>query len=299
MPSLHHPNALQRLVNGRPFQALILGVIVAAAVLVGIETDPTLLARHGTLLHWLDRLVLAIFVVEIVLKMAQHGRHCLRYFRDPWNVFDFLVVAVCLLPFDSHQAAVLRLVRVVRALRLVTAFPQLRLLISALLRSIPSMGYVGLLLAILFYMYAVLGVLLWRDNDPTRFGNLPTAMLTLFTVVTLEGWNDVLYTQVYGSDVHPYDNPLALPRTPQARPIAAVVYFVSFVLLGTMIMLNLFIGVIVNSMSEAQAERAAQLRGAAPPPDDLDNELAQLERRAAALAADVRTLRERAGRQRG
>ena len=109
----------------------------------------------------------------------------------------------------------------------------------------------------------------------------------------------MLYTQVYGSDVFPFEATSALPATPQARPLAAAAYFISFILLGTMIMLNLFIGVIVNSMSEAQAERAAQLRAAAPSPGDLDSELAQLERRAAALAADVRALRERAGRQHG
>ena len=194
---------LGQLVDSKGFQYTVLGVITAAAVLVGLETSRDLVARYGSLLHRLDQLVLLFFILEAALKMARHGRHWYRYFGDRWNVFDFLIVVACLLPAGGQYAAVLRLARVLRALRLVTAVPKLQLLVNSLLKSITSLGYVGLLLGVLFYVYAVLGVYLFRGNDPVHFQDLSTALLTLFRVVTLEDWTDVMYIQMYGSDVYP------------------------------------------------------------------------------------------------
>ncbi len=141
---------LGRLVDSDPFQHGVLAVIVMAALLVGLETSRDLVASHGALLHGLDKVVLGIFILEAALKIGRHGRGWYRYFADPWNVFDFLIVVVCLLPVGGQYAAVLRLARVLRALRLVTAVPRLQLLVSSLLKSIPSLGYVGLLLTVLF-----------------------------------------------------------------------------------------------------------------------------------------------------
>jgi voltage-gated sodium channel len=246
----------RKIVESGWFQWSILGVILLAAVVVGLETYPAIEQEHGRLLHTLDAIILWIFVLEAAIKMAQFGRRPWRYFKDPWNVFDFSIVVICFLPIHAQYAAVMRLARVVRALRLVTAVPKLQLLVGALLKSLPSMGYVGILLGLNFYVYAVLGVFLWRDNDPTHFHDLPTAMLTLFRVVTLEDWTDVMYINMYGSDAYPgYHNITDLPVTPHAAPILAAGYFVSFVMFGTMIMLNLFIGVILSSMTEAQADR--------------------------------------------
>lgn len=273
---------VHRFVNSRLFQAGVLVVVLLAAILVGLETDPQLVAAYGPLLRLLDKVIIALFVVEALLKMAAHGRQFYRYFADGWNVFDFLIVVVCLLPVDAHYAAVLRLVRVIRALRLVSALPRLQLLVGSLLRSLPSMGYIGLLLMILFYVYAVTGVFLWRDNDPVHFGDLPTALLSLFRVVTLEDWTDIMYTQMYGSDRHPFEMQVAVAARPSAAPLLSALYFVSFVLLGTMIILNLFIGVILNSMHEAQRDREARERarhlaklGRVTPADDL----AELDRK--------------------
>lgn len=249
---------LQKTVQSRRFQFTILGLIVLAAVLVGLETYPKMNEKYGDTITLLNRVVLYMFVLEALMKMGQHGQHFLRYFRDPWNIFDFTIVAVCFLPLDAQYAAVLRLARIVRALRLVTVMPKLQLLVSALLKSIPSMGYVGVLLFLNFYVYAVMGVFLFRDNDPVHFENLQTAMLTLFRVVTLEDWTDVMYIQMLGSDVYAYSNTTDLPVIPSAQPLVGCFFFVSFVMLGTMIMLNLFIGVILNSMSEAQAEADSQ-----------------------------------------
>ena len=163
----------------------------------------------------------------------------------------------------GQYAAVLRLARVLRALRLVTAVPRLQLLVSSLLKSIPSLGYVGLLLTVLFYVYAVMGIFLFRGNDPVHFQDLSTSLLTLFRVVTLEDWTDVMYIQMYGSDAYPGYADFAQAHLREAslgRPLLGAAFFVSFVMLGTMIMLNLFIGVIINSMSEAKAEKEAEER---------------------------------------
>ncbi len=254
---------LGRLVDSNEFQYGILAVIVLAAALVGLETSRDLASKHAGLLHGLDILVVWIFVVEAALKMARYGRRWYVYFADPWNVFDFIIVAVCLLPVGGPYAAVLRLARVLRAMRVVTAVPKLQLLVGSLLKSIPSLLYVGMLLGVLFYIYGVVGVFLFRGNDPVHFQNLSTALLTLFRVVTLEDWTDVMYIQMYGSDAYPGYADFAqahLREASRGLAILGAAYFVSFVLLGTMIMLNLFIGVIINSMDEAQAEREAEER---------------------------------------
>lgn len=251
-----------RIVRSRWFEHTILGLIVLGAVVVGLETSRSIMARWGGVLHAIDRLVVLAFAVEALLKMASHGRRFGRYFQDPWNVFDFVIVVVCLLPMHAQYAAVLRLARVLRTLRLISTVPRLQLLVTALLKSAPSMVYVALLLGLHFYVYGVLGVFLWRDNDPVHFRDLPTALLTLFQVITLEDWTDVMYVQMYGSDVYPYVNTTSLPVQPSAAPIVGAFYFVSFVLFGTMIMLNLFIGVIINGMSEAQASLVRRAQSA-------------------------------------
>lgn len=292
-------NPLGRMVVSKWFATTILGVILLAAALVGLETSPELMERYGGIIHGLDEIVLWIFVVEALVKMAAHGRRFYRYFLDPWNVFDFVIVVVCFLPFDSQYAAVLRLARILRALRLVTAVPSLQLLVGSLLKSIPSMFYVGVLLLILFYMYAVMGVFLFSANDPVHFGDLALSMLSLFRVVTLEDWTDVMYIQMFGSNMYAdYDglNSANAPTKPRAMPLVGAVYFVSFVMLGTMIMLNLFIGVIISSMDEARKEREEEQRqqhiseiGHATVGDDM----ARLEHELEDLTEKLRLLRGR------
>jgi len=253
---------LQAIVEHRFFQRSILIVILIAAVVVGMETYPAMVARWGGVLHTLDRIIIGIFVVEALMKMGAHGRRPWRYFRDPWNCFDFTIVVLCLIPAIGPYAAIARLARVLRALRLITTIPKLQIIVNSLLKGLPSMGYVGLLLLLLFYVYAVLGVFLFRDNDPLHFADLQTALITMFRVVTLEDWTDVLYIQMYGSQNYVgYDamNFTGLEATSAAQPVAAVLFFVSFVLLGTIVILNLVIGVIISSMEEAQHEREQNL----------------------------------------
>lgn len=244
----------KRLVETNAFHGFIIAAIVSAGIVVGIETYPSMVQRYGRVLHFLDQLILWIFVAEILLKLTAHSPKFWNYFRDPWNLFDFTIVAVCFLPLHAEFAAVLRLARVLRVLRLVTALPKLQILVGALLKSIPSMGYVAILLTLHFYIYAVLGTFLFGKNDPVHFGSLPVSMLSLFQVVTLEGWVDLLNIQMLGSAHYGYEGREHLIVQSAPAPAAAVIYFVSFILLGTMIILNLLIGVIMNSMQEMHAE---------------------------------------------
>lgn len=227
---------IQHIVEAKWFQVTIVLVILLAGVLAGLETNPIMMRRHGSLLHALDKLVLAVFIIELALKMGAHGRRPWLYFRDGWNVFDFIIVVICCLPTDSPFAAVLRLARGLRLLRLVTALPKLQLLVGALLKSLGAMGYVGLLLALMFYIFGVAGVNLFGRGAPEQFGTLGAALFSLFQVITLDNWSDIFRAAQEGA------------------PVSALVYFVTFILLGTMIMLNLFIGIIMNSMSAMHAE---------------------------------------------
>jgi len=241
------------------FNRWILALILLSGILVGIETYPPFSheTRAGEVVLFIQNVILWIFVVEIVFRIGACGSKPWRYFLNPWNIFDFVIVAVCFLPFDAQFAMVLRMARLLRAVRLLTVLPKLQILVNALIKSIPSLGYIGILLLLHFYIYAVMGTFLFSHNDPIRFGKLQTSMMTLFEVLTLEGWNDVFTTQQLGSDVG-YDEAwkelTVGRRVSKAQPVAAAAYFVSFIMLGTMIMLNLFTGVIVSSMQEAQLE---------------------------------------------
>ena len=182
--------SVNQLVASKLFHHFIVAVILLAGVVAGLETSPAMIERHGTLLLGLDKFILGVFIVEALLKMAAHGRRPWRYFADGWNVFDFLIVVICLLPVGGPFAAVLRLARALRLLRLVSALPKLQLLIGALLRSLSAMGYVSLLLALLFYIYAVAGIQFFGKTDPAHFGSLGATFLTLFRLVTLDNWAD-------------------------------------------------------------------------------------------------------------
>jgi voltage-gated sodium channel len=244
----------QTVVESRTFQPVIIGVILVASVIVGLETSEYLMSRYGGFFFVLDGAILGIFAAEIILRIGAHGNRPWRFFLDPWNVFDFVIVVICFIPATGPFAAVLRLARILRVLRLVSAVPRLQLIVMALLRSIPSMGFIGLLLLLHFYIYAVIGVFFFARNDPMHFGTLWDAFLTLFRAVTLEDWTDLMYIQIYGSDVYPIEGFLGVAPQPEAFPLLSPFYFISFILFGTMIMLNLFIGVVVNSLHEVQLE---------------------------------------------
>lgn len=275
---------LRRIAESPGFQRSITAVILVAGAIAGLETYPQIVARYHSVLEIANWLVLAVFVAEIVVKMGAEGARPWQYFRDPWNAFDFVIVLVCVLPIEAEGVAVLRLARLLRVLKLVRALPRLQLLVSALLKSIPSMGYVTLLLGLLFYLYAVAATHLFGENDPVYFGNLESSLLSLFRIVTLEGWTELLYIQMYGCDAFGYDNWPGQCVAPSAAPLTAVTFFVSFILIGTMVVMNLFVGVIMKGMEEAHDEQekelvAAQQAGAT----SLDVELDALRSRLASL----------------
>jgi voltage-gated sodium channel len=253
----------EAIVDNGMFQKFIFATIVVAGILVGLQTYGESVAQYETLFERADTVILAIFTLEVVLKMVGKGPRYLSYFRDSWNVFDFLIVAVALVSLflptlNAGFVAVLRLVRILRVFKLVTAIPKLQLLVNALLKSIPSMGYIGMLLGLLFYIYSAMAVFLFGENDPVHFTNLQTAMLSLFRVVTLEDWTDIMYINMHGCDneLSGYSATEGC-TSPQGYGVFAALFFVSFVLIGTMIVLNLFIGVIMNSMDDARAEAEA------------------------------------------
>jgi voltage-gated sodium channel len=238
----------------RVFEPFIIMVIIAAGVLVGLETSPGIVEQFGGLLHTVDKLILGIFIVEIIVKMGAESPRPFNYFRNGWNVFDFTIVAVCLLPSTGPWVTVVRLARILRAARLVSQIPRLQVLIGALLKSLPSMAYVSILLGLFFYVYAVMGTFLFRENDPGHFGDLGRSMTSLFRVVTLEDWTDIMYTAFHGSHVYPAQGPIPQGPNPHAFGYWGTFFFLSFVIIGAMVMINLFVGVMVNSLSQAEAD---------------------------------------------
>jgi voltage-gated sodium channel len=265
----------QGIVEKPAFKSAIIVVILLAGLVVGLETNAGIMERYGGILHALDRIILGIFIIEILLKLVAEMPHPWRFFKQSWNAFDFVIVVICLLPIHSEFAAVLRLARILRVLRLVTVLPKLQLLVGALLKSIPSMGYVGLLLSIMFYIYAVTGVFFFSKADPLHFGTLGDALLTLCGVITLEGWTALMYDLLRGNS--------------GVSSLKIIVYFLSFVLFGTMIMLNLFIGVIMNSMQEMADEKSAAEINTGSAADELQ----ELENELEALRIRVRATREK------
>jgi voltage-gated sodium channel len=242
----------QKITKNRTFNTFIFVLILFSAIIIGIETYSEIASKHRFLLVFLDKLIISCFVIEIGLKIISNGRKPWNFFLDPWNVFDFLIVAICLIPSgDTHFFAAFRILRVLRILRMVTFLPKLRLLIGALVKSIPSMGYIILIIAILFYVYAIVGVMVFGSSDPMHFGDLHHTLVTLFKVLTLEGWTDIMNPLIFGS---------ASNGNMQIISIWPFLYFASFILIGAMIIMNLFIGVIMNSMQESQNELSQELQ---------------------------------------
>lgn len=281
---------LRAIAEAKWFQNTILLVIILAGILAGLETSATIEASLGPVLHVADKIVVAIFVIEALIKIGAEGSRPWRYFKDPWNVFDFVIVATAFLPLSARYITVLRLARLARFLRLVRALPKLQVIVGALLKSIPSMGYVGLLLGTVLYIYGILGVSLFGQNDPIHFATLPQAMLTLFGSATGEGWVDVMFTQMWGCVEYPSSGSEALCTAPDAQPLIGALYFISFMMLGAMVMLNLFVGIIMNGMEETQKENDAMDRAERGdvPTDDMEigeiaEQLTELQERLVAL----------------
>ena len=260
----------KRIVEARWFEPWMIGLILFNGVLIGLETSKDFVEQYGGWLHLGNDIILGIFIIEVVLKLAAVAPRFGLYFGNGWNLFDFTVVVLSLIPATGEFALVARLVRVLRVLRLVSAVPQLRLIVATLVRSIPSMGHVILLMSIIFYIYAVTGFHLFHEHDAEHWGTLGAALLTLFQMVTLEGWVEVMDTAM---EAHPW----------------SWIYFVTFVLIGTFVMLNLFIAVVINNLDASKAAELEELRDPVTHEEVLDelkrtrDALASLQRRLEAL----------------
>ena len=255
------------------FDYFITLVIALAGVLVGLETDTALMARHGELFRYLDLVIVLIFVAELALKMGLWGRRPWLFFINPehmgdteaarrrrlnlehidfWHVFDFAIVVLCLLPhvlpvhIHTRFLPFLRIARLLRLLRLAEARQQLHSLVGALLKCLPSLAYFCLFMNLHFYVYSVAGAILFAQSDPEHFRSLGVAMLTLFEIATGNGFSQIMHEAIGKALQYDYS-----PGTP-------VFYFISFVVLGVMVILNLFIGVITAEMSALRNALADQ-----------------------------------------
>jgi len=238
----------------------LIALILINALILGLETFPPIMEKYGTMLKALDAIILTIFVIELLLRMAAHG---FRFFKDPWSLFDFAVVAIALVP-ASGPLAVLRTLRVLRVLRILTLMPSMRKVVHGLISALPGLSSVIMLMALIFYVSAVVATGLFGQQFPQWFGNLGETGYTLFQVMTLESWSMGIARPVL-----------------EAYPFAWV-FFVIFILVTTFTMLNLFIAVIVNA---TQAEH--DLENAQMVEDQHQKTRLQIE----SLAAEVRALK--------
>jgi voltage-gated sodium channel len=264
------------LVNHPAFSNIVITLILFNAVIVGLETYPGVYLPYQEWFHFADRLLLWFFTIEIILRLIS-TRPFIDYFKNSWNLFDFFIVVSGHLFAGAHFITVLRILRVLRVLRAISVIPSLRRIVNALLMTIPALGNIMLLMGLLFYIFAVIGTMLFSHHAPEYFGSLHLTLLTLFQVVTLESWASGVM------------RPL-LVDVPWAW-----VYFVAFILVGTFVIFNLFVGVIVSNVDkvdllEAEMERdksgdIGENSADANRPDQVEGELA-------ALRQEVRELKD-------
>lgn len=215
-------------------ERFIIALILINAATLGMETSSDIMAEYGHLITAVDRTILTIFVVEIVLRIVAHGG---RFFRDPWSLFDFVVVGIALVPASSGFS-VLRALRVLRVLRLITMVPQMRRVVSALLSAIPGLSSIIMVLMIIFYVFSVIATNLFAGQHAEWFGSIGHSMYTLFQIMTLESWSMGIVRPLM--ETHPY----------------AWMFFIPFILIATFTMLNLFIAIIVNAMQTQSAQES-------------------------------------------
>ena len=230
----------RKVANSGVFQGFILGVIVLNAITLGIQTYDISSGLESTL-STLDDVFLGIFVAELAIRITAFGTRPQDFFRDGWNIFDFSVIAAAFVPGVRENVTLLRIVRLLRVVRLVTVLPDLRILLRAMARSIPPILSLALLTLMLMYVYGMVGWILFGDEDPANWGDIGQAMLSTFTMLTLENWPQLLEA---GTAIHPQ----------------SWIFFVSYVLLASFLVINILIAIIINSMDEVHQAERAQLR---------------------------------------
>ena len=257
----------RRTVGADWFRHGVTAAITLNAVVIGLDTSVALAEWFGGAFELTSQAFLAFFVVEALIKMAAVWPRLRDYFQNGWNLFDFTVIAVSLIPSIGGLVTLARLFRLFRLLRLMSALPELQLIVATLIRSVPGMFNVLALMSIVFYVYAVAGYHLFREFDPSHWRTIGLSLLSLFRIATLEDWTDIMYAAL---EHHWW----------------AWVYFVSFVIVATFVVLNLFVAVVINNLEEAKHDRQHEIV-AHPPQAKL---LAELSRTREALGRLERRL---------
>ena len=230
-----------RIANSTRFQGFIFVVILVNAIALALGTYDSIEDDAGTLLTIVSEVCVGIFVVELVIRIAAYGSRPQDFFRDGWNVFDFIVITAAFVPGVRESTTLLRLARLLRVVRIVTVLPEFRIIVRGMVRSLPPLGSLALLGVLLMYVYGMVGWILFHDGDQENWGNLGEAMLTLFVIMTLENWPQYLDT---AQAIHPW----------------SWVFFVSYVLLASFLLFNVLIAVVLTSMEAARAEDARMAR---------------------------------------
>lgn len=251
---------LRALVQHPLTERLVITLIIINAVTLGLETSKFAMENFGGVLHVIDQIILSVFVVELLARIIVNR---LAFFKDPWSLFDFFVVAIALIP-STGSLSVLRALRILRVLRLVTIVPSLRKVVSGLVGAMPAMGSIGLLLVLIFYVFSVMATKLFGETNPDLFGHLGASAYTLFQAMTFDDWNSGIVKPLTEKD-HPY----------------AWFFIMAFMVVSAFMMLNLFIGVVVTALEEVTSDGKPK-----PKPIDGDLVLAELQ----ALRAEVARL---------
>jgi voltage-gated sodium channel len=241
-------------------ERIVIILIVINAITLGLETSKPAMESMGGLLHVIDQVILAVFVAELVARIAVHR---LAFFKDPWSLFDFFVVAIALIP-ATGSLSVLRALRILRVLRLVTVVPSLRRVVAGLVSAMPGLGSIGLLLLLVFYVFAVMGSKLYGETNPELFGHLGASAYTLFQAMTFDDWS----------------NGIVKPLMEKDNPFAWF-FLIVFMVVSTFMVLNLFIGVVVTALDEVTGDGK-------PKPKPVDGEAMMAELKA--LRAEVAQL---------
>jgi len=232
---------LARLVDSDGFQIFIGSIIVLNAIVLGLQTYQQIELDFGPLLQGLNSFFYSIFVIELILRIASYGKRPWNFFRSGWNVFDFIVIGGALIPAIRDQATIIRLLRLARIVRLMRFLPDARVLILTVTRATPAVLSMIVLTILILFIYGIIGWTLFGQELPEQWGDIGTAMLTLFVLLTLESFPEYLDAAQKVSNF-------------------ATIYFVSYVLIAAFVIVNLLIGIVISSMEKAREQEAAEAR---------------------------------------
>jgi voltage-gated sodium channel len=259
---------LSRIVDSTLTERIVTALIVINAVTLGMETSKELMAAYGPIILAIDRAILSVFVVELLARMVvKRG----AFFKDPWSLFDLFVIGIALVP-TSEGLSVLRALRILRALRLITVVPSLRKVVSGLIGALPGMGSIGLLLVLVYYVFAVMGTKLFGETNPELFGSIGTTAYTLFQAMTFDDWS----------------NGIVKPLMEKGNTYGWV-FVMLFMVISAFMVLNLFIGVVVTALDEVTAGEAPKISHPPRGDDQIVEELRALRAEIAGLKSQIGT----------